>query len=122
MVDEDVLDEVTVGRVLGYLVCLVAVVCGLAWLVQGSDFFLYKAFAARQEAARREVFEESKAYNDGMAQELDAMRFEYLKAAPEQRAALASVILHRAAAYDVARLPPDLRDFVAGLRRRGAVQ
>jgi hypothetical protein len=122
MMDEDVSEEVMVGRWLGYLVCLVVVVCGLAWLVQGNDFFLYKVFGAKQEAARREVFEESKAYNDGMAQELDAMRFEYLKAAPQQQGALASVILHRTAAYDTSRLSPDLRSFVEDLRRKAATR
>ena len=49
---------------------------------------------------RRETFEESKAYNAGMIQELQNMQFEYVKAAPEQKDALASIILHRVADYD----------------------
>jgi hypothetical protein len=98
--------------IVGFLV----IVFGLSWLVQGNDFFLYKVFAPRQEAVRREVFEQSKAYNQGMIQELQNMQFEYVKAAPEHRQALASIILHRAADYDDNKLPADLRTFVRDLR------
>ena len=116
-IDDDIEDSNSwFWAAMGWLMGLVVVCLGLAWLVQGNDFFLAKVFSPKMEAVRRETFEESKAYNDGMAQELDAMRFDYLKAKPEQQAALASVILHRAAAYDVAKLPPDLRAFVEKLR------
>jgi len=36
-------------------------------------------FAAREEALRRTVVEESKAYNDGMIQDLQRMQFEYIQ-------------------------------------------
>lgn len=58
------------------------------------------------------------AYNDGMAKELDSMRFEYIQAAPEHKAALASVILHRVAGYDVELLPSELRAFINDLRNQ----
>lgn len=91
-------------------------VLGLTWVFQGNDFFLYRAFAPRYEAVRRQTFEQSKAYNQGMVQELQNMQFEYEKAAPEHRAALASIILHRAADYPSDKMPSDLRSFVDGLR------
>ena len=94
---------------------LMALLVGIGFVVEGGDFFLYRFFAPRQEAARRQIFEESKSYNDGMTQELQAMQFEYLRTDPEHRAALASVILHRVAGYDVGRLPPDLQTFIHGL-------
>ncbi len=53
----------------------------LGWLVQGNDFFMYKFFAPRQEAVRRQVFETSRAFNQGMVQELQNMQFEYLAGA-----------------------------------------
>lgn len=102
-----------VGGVLGVLV----VGLGLTWIAQGNSFFLYKVFAPKTEAVRREIFEQSKAFNQGMVQELQNMQFEYTKASPEHKEALASIILHRAADYDEAKLPPDLRDFVRQLRR-----
>lgn len=95
---------------------LVVLIIGSA-VVLGSDFFLYKWFAPKQEATRREVYEQSKAYNQGMVQELQNMQFEYVKADAEHQPALASIILHRAADYDEARLPPDLRRFINQLRQ-----
>lgn len=105
----------------GYFTGFVILCLALGWLVQGNDFFLAKVFSPKMEQVRRETFEESKAYNDGMAQELDNMRFEYLKANKDQQEGLKSVILHRVAAYDVSRLPPDLRSFIERLREGGGL-
>ena len=94
---------------------------GLGWLVQGNQFFLYRYFAPQEEAVRREVFEQSKAYNQGMTQKLQNMRFEYVKANPEHKQALASVILHRAADYPEDKMPSDLRSFIQELKREQTV-
>ena len=94
---------------------------GLGWLVQGNQFFLYRYFAPREESVRREVFEQSKAYNQGMIQELQNMQFEYVKADAEHKQALASIILHRAADYPEDRMPADLRVFIQGLKREQTV-
>lgn len=88
----------------------------LAFAVQGNDFALYRTFAPKYEQVRRDTFKQSQAYNDGMAQELDNMRLEYIRATPDQQQAMASVILHRAASYDASKLPPDLAAFVASLK------
>lgn len=115
----------TFGRVVaGFLgfIALIAVMLGLAWIFQGNDFFMYKYFAPKQEAVRREVFEQSKAYNQGMIQELQNMQFEYVKADAEHKAALASIILHRSADYDVNKMPEDLKAFIQDLRRQKTVK
>jgi hypothetical protein len=85
-------------------------------MVQGSNFFMFHVFAPRYEQVRRETFEQSKAYNQGLAQELSAMQIEYVKANADQKQALASVILHRTADFDENKLPPHLREFISGLR------
>lgn len=102
----------TIGWTLGILVLLL----GIGWIAEGNEFFLYKFFAPKQEAVRREVFEQSKAYNQGVAQEIEAAELDYAKASPEQKAAIRSVVLHRIADYDESKLSPDLRSFVDGLR------
>ena len=101
-------------------VAAVLVLTGLGWVVQGNDFFLYKTFAPKYEQVRRETFEQSKAYNQGMVQELQNMQFEYIKADEAHKAALASVILHRAADFNMSdsRVPSDLRQFVAELKSK----
>jgi hypothetical protein len=95
---------------------IIIMVLGLSWIFTGNDFFLYKYFAPKQEAVRRQVFEQSKAYNQGMIQELQNMQFQYLQADKDHQAALACIILHRAADYDVDKLPPDLYSFIQTLK------
>lgn len=104
-------------QVFGSVIGVIVLILGLSWVFTGNDFFLYKVFAPKQEQVRREVFEQSKAYNQGMVQELQNMQFEYVKATPDQQKALASIILRRAADYDDNKLPADLYAFVKQLRR-----
>ncbi len=101
---------------LGFLV-LIVIILGLTWIGQGNEFFLYKFFAPKMEDTRREVFEHSKAYRQGMVQELENMQFEYAKADPKHKDALADIILHRAADVDPSALTPELNSFIAQLRR-----
>jgi hypothetical protein len=110
-------DSGSAGRIVLGVLGGIVLALGIVWVAQGSDFFLFKVFAPKEEQVRREVFEQSKAYNEGMVQELQSMMFEYAKATPEQKDALASIILHRVAGYDVDKLPSDLREFVLQLRR-----
>ena len=101
-------------------VCLggLLLILGITWIAQGNNFFLYRTFAPAYEQVRREVFEESKAYNQGMIQELQNMQFEYIKASPEHKEALSSLILHRAADYDENKLPSDLKMFIGELKNK----
>jgi hypothetical protein len=43
------------------------------------------------------------------------MQFEYIKAAPEHKAALADVIRHRAAEVPADAMPADLQSFISNL-------
>lgn len=88
----------------------------MVFILTGTDLPFYRYFAPKREAARREVFEETKSYNQGMVQELDNMRFEWVKADDAHKQALGSIILHRAADYPEDRMPADLRDFIRSLR------
>ena len=107
----------TTLAIIGSLVAVLA----LGWLFTGNDFFLYKYFAPKYEGVRRQVFEQTKSYNQGMIQELDNMRFQYLQADTNHQDALASIILHRAADYDMTLLQqknPDLYQFVQKLKNQ----
>lgn len=105
----------TITIVLLATICLVALL-GAVWAIQGNHFFMYKLFAPQYEQVRREVFEQSKAYNQGMIQELQNMQFQWLQASPEHRAALTDIILHRAADFDQTKLSNELKQFISGLR------
>lgn len=99
----------------GSLVAIVLMIA-LGWIVEGNEFFMHKFFAPKTAAVQREVFEETKSYNQGMVQELQNMQFEYLKSTPTQKEAMKSVILHRAADYPIAKMPVDLRNFISELK------
>ena len=97
--------------------CAIILVAMLSWIFTGNSLLMNKFFAPKQEQVRREVFEETKSYNQGMIQELQNMQFEYIKAKPEQQNALRSIILHRAADYPVDKMPIDLYNFIQELKR-----
>ena len=98
-----------------------AAVLAIPWVIQGNDFFLYKVFAPQYESVRRDTFEQSKSFNQGMIQELQNMQFEYVKADNAHQSALSSIILHRVADYDETKLPSDLRRFISQLRQERSV-
>lgn len=106
-----------IARGIGVGVLVLVAMLGLSWVATGNDFFLYRYFAPKQEAVRRQVFEQTKSYNQGMIQELQNMQFQYEQADEAHKAALASIILHRAADYDEDKLPRDMYSFIQQLKR-----
>src|SRR3990167_3206169 len=95
-------------KVVGAVVLSFVVLLGLPWVFMGNDFFLYRYFAPKKEAVRRQVFEETKSYRQGMIQELQNMQFQYEQANPTQKSALRSIILHRSADVPEDALTPSL--------------
>jgi len=61
------------------------------------------------------LFEQSKSFRTGAVQELQNMQFEYIKAAPEHKAALADIIRHRATEVPADAMPADLQSFISNL-------
>jgi len=101
---------------IGWIGLFLAVIFAIDWIVTGNDFFMYKYWAPKQENVRRQVFEGTKSYNQGMVQELQNMQFEYAKADSAGKEAMASIILHRAADYDENQMPTDLYNFIQKLK------
>lgn len=102
------------GSFLGVLIVLLA----LTWVIQGSEFFMYKVFAPKYAAVERQVYEETPSYNQGMFQSLRNEQRQYEAASPESKAALRKIILHEVDSYpDHSKLPTDLQAFVAQLER-----
>lgn len=100
------------------VLAVLAAIFALAWLSEGNDFFLYKFFAPKREAVAREVFEQTKSYNQGMTQELQNMQFQYEQADKGHQEALRGIILHRAADFPEDKMPPSLRSFIQSLRNQ----
>ena len=111
-----------VAKMFGFVICFFMVLFSLMWMIQGNAFFMYKFFAPKQEQVRREVFEETKSYRQGMVQELQNMQFEYVKASPEHKSALRGIILHRAADFPPNDMPYDLAMFINQLKNERTMQ
>jgi hypothetical protein len=108
-------------KTVGAVVLVIVAILGLTWIAQGNDFFMYQYFAPKYEGARRQVFEQTRSFNQGMVQELQNMQFDYVKEKdPKAKAALASVILHRVSGYNLNDpiVPADLREFIEGLKKQ----
>lgn len=91
---------------------------GISVLIWG---FTYKGliftsfFAPRFENVRRNTFEQSKSFRTGAVQELQNMQFEYIKASPEHKKALADIIRHRALEVPADAMPTELQSFISNL-------
>lgn len=96
----------------------IVLILALSWIATGNNFFLYKVFAPAQEQVRREVFEQTKSYNQGMVQQIRGYMASYAQADSSQKDALASVIIHETADYDESKLPADCQAFIIKLREK----
>lgn len=106
-----------ISNIISGVVIVLAVLTGV-WFLAANSLLMKSVFAPANEAVRRETFEQSKAFRDGMAQEIRSLQIEYLRAEEAVKPALASAILHKAAQIDEAYLPSDLRAFVNSIKPR----
>ena len=88
----------------------------LVWLGKAHQIAWLSFWSPKEEQVRREVFEQTKSYKQGMIQDLRNMQFEYVQAKPEHKSALRSIILHRSADFPVSDLPSDLQTFLSSLK------
>lgn len=104
--------------VLFALLCGVAVggLLGLANLMlRGSNAASDRVFSPVEEQTRRQTFEQSKAFRDGMVHDLQDMQIQWINASDANKPAIAYIIKDRAAGIDPAALPHGLRNFIASL-------
>jgi hypothetical protein len=87
----------------------------LTWGIAYHEIIFTSVFAPMREDVRRNTFERSKSFRTGAVQELQNMQFEYIKASPEHKKALADVIRHRAAEVPADAMPSDLQSFISNL-------
>lgn len=91
-------------------------ILALGWVVEGDALLMDKTFSPKHEDVRRATFEESKSYNEGVAQELRSAQLDYARAkTTTERQAIASYVLHQTGGYDTSRLPPNLQSFVSAM-------
>lgn len=97
------------------IVAAIAASTALAWVLAFNNLVFTSFFAPKQEQIRRDVFEQSKAYRDGVIQELYSLRVEYMRADPSIQPALASAIRHKSAGLPKDVIPADLALFLSSI-------
>lgn len=98
--------------VLGIVGCIV-----LAFALELGGLEWKKFFGPKHEAVRREVFKQTRSYNEGKEQELIKYRLEYLRAETDaEKTAIASTIRHAFADYDENLLSEELRRFLHDIK------
>jgi hypothetical protein len=88
----------------------------LGWGVTYHELIFQSFFNPKFEDVRRNTFERSKSFRTGAVQELENMRFEYIKASAEHKLALKDIIIHRATEVPEDAMPQDLYNFIQGLK------
>lgn len=106
-----------IKAVLAYTVAfasIVILVCLLSWVFTGNSLLLYKFFAPKQEAVRREVFEQTKSFQQGIIQEIRASKNNYDQTDdPGKRSAALQYAKHQADQLnDPNVIPPDLASWL----------
>jgi hypothetical protein len=103
------------GLTIGGILAVVLVVV----LATGGRYIGWKSnqyFAPREEQVRRDTFEQSQAYNEGMRRDLEEIKDQYLATNdPASKAALRATFIHRAEGYPN-QLPADLQSFYDSLK------
>jgi hypothetical protein len=109
-------DEMGTMKIIGISVLGLISVVVLCFFLNALDFGLFKTFAPKYEQVRRDTFEQSQAYNEGMRRDLEDIRNQYLKSSdPASKAALRATFIHRAEGYPN-QLPADLQSFYSSIQ------
>jgi hypothetical protein len=88
----------------------------LGWGLTYHELIFTSFFGPKFEDVRRTNFERSKSFRDGSVQELQNMRFEYIRSDTAHKLALKDIIIHRATEVPEDAMPQDLYNFIQGLK------
>ena len=88
----------------------------LGWGLTYHELIFTSFFGPKFEDVRRTTFERSKSFRTGAVQELENMRFEYIRSDAAHKVALKDIIIHRSAEVPEDAMPQDLYNFIQGLK------
>src|SRR5262245_51066674 len=106
-------DDVSVGKIVLYVIGLFFFMIALGWVAQGNEFFLAKFFMPKYEQLRRETYEQSKSYRQGSVQRLNELCKQISDADEGHQPALYSIVAHEFAEWDTKDVPEYLRSCLA---------
>lgn len=105
-----------IGAVFG-IILLIIILIILAFAMEFGGLKWKQYFAPKHEAVRREVFKETRSFNEAKMQELLKLRLEYIREKDTAtKEALAFTIRHKFADYDENKLPYELKVFLGKIK------
>ena len=107
-------------KVVGYItigIVVIVALIALAFVFELGGLQWKKFFAPKHENVRREVFEETRSYNEAKTQDLARYKLQYERSNDiEEKEAIAATIRHTFANYDAEKLPVGLASFLRQIR------
>ena len=100
---------------LTFLVIIIAI-SALGFVATSIDFANLKFWGVKYENAHREIFEQTKSYNQGKTQQLAKYYVEWKDGDEETKATIKFTIRHQFADYNADRLEPGLSNFLIQMR------
>ncbi len=101
-------------KIVMWSILSIILMIGLAFVLELGGLKWDAYFAPKHEAVRRQVFKETRSFNEAKLQELSKYRLEYLRSKDEiEKKAIASTIRHTFADYDRTKLPEELQSFLS---------
>ena len=99
-------------------VVFIIVACALLMLGgQAFGFWSFSYYAPRYEEVRRQTFEQSRAFNEGMSRDIQNLIANYYAANSDAgKQAILATINQRLADVDQSKLPPDVRQFLSEVK------
>lgn len=108
----------TAPRAFLAVLVLIVMFAVIGFLSQGTNFFMYKFFAPRQEAVRRQVYEQTKSYRQGSTQRLNTLCTQASDADDSHKGMLNAVIAQEFAEWSSDDVPDYLRGCLSRARGR----
>lgn len=109
-----------IAKGIGIALLVLIAIFAIGFGGQALNLWQFQFWAPKYENARRQVFEQTRSYNSGMLQELQAYQIEYVKAKAHKDQAvmdvIASTVRHRYADFNPPELNADLRRFLEEVR------
>ena len=105
------------SRVIMWVLVIIFISMALDWFAMGNNFFLYKFFAPKQEAVRRQVYEQTKSYRQGSVQRLNTLCTQFNDADNDHKPMINSVIAQEFAEWNADDVPGYLQSCLARARR-----
>lgn len=96
-----------------FIVGTIGVLTGLGFYVRACNIAQTATLGAAEQSADRRVYEQSKAYRDGLQRDFDELLLEYNRAKdPDSKAAVLATIRHRAEGAPADLVPPEIKSLL----------